>query len=68
MEAKTTYDEKNDILTIQVKNPDMSLTAISPSGKSHPVASIAGEKLSIKGKVVTVSMNAYVTIPKAERK
>ena len=67
MEEKVIYDEKSDILTITVKHPDMSLQTKSPSGKSYPVANIAGQKIPIKGKVVTVNLNAFVTIPKSER-
>ena len=60
------YDEKRDVLIIEVK-PDVSKKAISPSGKSFTSASV-NEKITIKGEVVTVGLNAYITIPKSDRK
>jgi hypothetical protein len=67
MENKAYFDEKRGCIVIELAKIDKTASVISESGKSYKVGNLS-EKITMGDKVVTVGVNAFVTIPKANRK
>lgn len=60
------FDEKTGKAVIELAL-NLDSKEISPSGKSYKVAQL-NEKVTAKGKVITINLNAFEVIPKASRK